>query len=173
MFVSTQTRPLPVPWLLRLTLITFLSGAIGCAPSVSSPPAPTVSTLPLTAKVQINNVEILLEVAKTPEDQAQGLMFRTELAGDRGMLFIFDEPRVARFWMKNTLIPLDMIFLRDGRIKRIIANVPPCQADPCPVYGPLTDVDQVLELKAGQAAALGLAVDQPLKIQSIPGTTAQ
>jgi uncharacterized membrane protein (UPF0127 family) len=90
-------------------------------------------------------------------------MFRTELPGDRGMLFNFEEPRVARFWMKNTLIPLDMIFLRQGRVKRIIANVPPCNADPCPVYGPLTEVDQVLELKAGQANALGLTVDQSLQ----------
>ncbi|MFN9175542.1 MAG: DUF192 domain-containing protein, partial [Synechocystis sp.] len=129
----------------------------------SSPPLPTVSPLPVTAKVTIGSTDILLEVATTPEEQAQGLMFRTQLPGDQGMLFNFEEPRVARFWMKNTLIPLDIIFLRQGRVKHILANVPPCKADPCPVYGPLTEVDQVLELKAGQAKTLGLTVDQSLK----------
>jgi uncharacterized membrane protein (UPF0127 family) len=114
--------------------------------------------------VTIGATDILLEVAKTPETKAQGLMFRTELPGDRGMLFHFEEPRIARFWMKNTLIPLDMIFLRQGQIKRIIVNVPPCKEDPCPLYGPLTEVDQVLELKAGQAEALGLSVNQTLEI---------
>jgi len=141
----------------------ILGMMIGCTPSISSPPPPTVSPLPVTAKVTIGSTDILLEVATTPEEQAQGLMFRTQLPGDQGMLFNFEEPRVARFWMKNTLIPLDIIFLRQGRVKHILANVPPCKADPCPVYGPLTEVDQVLELKAGQAKTLGLTVDQSLK----------
>jgi uncharacterized membrane protein (UPF0127 family) len=121
----------------------------------------------------IGTMDILLEVAKTPEEQAQGLMFRTELAGDRGMLFEFEEPRIARFWMKNTLIPLDMIFLRQGEIKQIIANVPPCKADPCPVYGPLTEVDQVLELQGGRAKALKLTVNQRLEFIPIPASDPQ
>lgn len=150
--------------LVRLPWASVILGMmIGCTPSISSPPLPTVSPLPLTAKVTIGSTDILLEVATTPEEQAQGLMFRTQLPGDRGMLFNFEEPRVARFWMKNTLIPLDIIFLRQGRVKHILANVPPCKADPCPVYSPLTEVDQVLELKAGQAKTLGLTVDQSLK----------
>jgi len=150
--------------LVRLPWASVILGMmIGCTPSISSPPLPTVSPLPVTAKVTIGSTDILLEVATTPEEQAQGLMFRTQLPGDRGMLFNFEEPRVARFWMKNTLIPLDIIFLRQGRVKHILANVPPCKADPCPVYGPLTEVDQVLELKAGQAKTLGLTVDQSLK----------
>ena len=169
MFAPLPRLDLPLQPLLRLIYAGTMAGmVIGCAPSISSPPLPTASPFPLTAQVTIGTTNILLEVAKTPEAQAQGLMFRTELAGDRGMLFEFEEPRVARFWMKNTLIPLDMIFLRQGKIKRIIANVPPCDADPCPVYGPLTAVDQVLELKAGQAEALKLAVDQRLEFVPIP-----
>ncbi|AIE75987.1 MULTISPECIES: DUF192 domain-containing protein [unclassified Synechocystis] len=137
-------------------------GTVGCSPSYSR--SPVVETLPLTAQVTIGAETILLEVAKTPLEQAQGLMFRTELRGDRGMLFVFPEPRIARFWMKNTLIPLDMIFLRDGQIKYVIANVPPCKADPCPNYGPISqEVNQVLELGAGRAEELGLEIDQVLE----------
>lgn len=138
-------------------------GTVACFPSYSRPPV-VVKQLPLTAQVTIGTETILLEVAQTPLEQAQGLMFRTELAGDRGMLFQFPEPRIARFWMKNTLIPLDMIFLQDGEIKRIIANVPPCKANPCPSYGPMIDeVNQVLELGAGRAKELGLEVNQVLE----------
>ncbi|MBE9239891.1 DUF192 domain-containing protein [Synechocystis salina] len=143
-------------------------GTVGCSPSYSR--SPVVESLPLTAQVTIGSETILLEVATTPTQQAQGLMFRTELAGDRGMLFTFPEPRIARFWMKNTLIPLDMIFLRDGQIKQIIPNVPPCKADPCPNYGPLgQEVNQVLELKAGRAQELGLEVNQVLEFLPLSG----
>ncbi|MGA1623382.1 MAG: DUF192 domain-containing protein [Synechocystis sp.] len=163
-----QESQLPLKRFIHFTSLALMVGTIlGCTPGISSPPLPTVTPLPLTAQVTIGSTDIFLEVATTPEEQAQGLMFRTELAGDRGMLFDFVEPRIARFWMKNTLIPLDMIFLRQGQIKRIIANVPPCNADPCPVYGPLTEVDQVLELNAGQAEALGLTVNQQLEIVPI------
>ncbi|QHU99537.1 DUF192 domain-containing protein [Synechocystis sp. CACIAM 05] len=142
--------------------IGLAMGTVGCSPSYSR--SPLAESLPLTAKVTVGSETILLEVATTPAQQAQGLMFRTELAGDRGMLFTFPEPRIARFWMKNTLIPLDMIFLRDGQIKQIIANVPPCKADPCPNYGPLNqEVNQVLELGAGRAQQLGLEIDQVLE----------
>ncbi len=141
----------------------LILGTVACTPSHSRPSV-TVEPLPLSAQVTIGENNILLEVAKTPAEQAQGLMFRTALSGDRGMLFQFPEPRIARFWMKNTLIPLDMIFLQDGKVKRIIANVPPCKADPCPSYGPMIDeVNQVLELRAGRAEELGLEVNQVLE----------
>jgi uncharacterized membrane protein (UPF0127 family) len=141
----------------------LLLGTVACAPSHSRPPV-TVEPLPLSAQVTIGEDNILLEVAKTPAEQAQGLMFRTELSGDRGMLFQFPEPKIARFWMKNTFIPLDMIFLQDGKIKLIITNVPPCKTSPCPNYGPLSqEVNQVLELGAGRAKELGLEVNQVLE----------
>jgi len=174
MFAPLLTVALSPKPLIRLICASALLGiTMGCTPGISSTPLPTVSPLPLTAQVTLNSTDILLEVAKTPEEQAQGLMFRTELDGDRGMLFDFGAPRIARFWMKNTLIPLDMIFLRQGQVKRIIANVPPCKADPCPVYGPLTEVDQVLELKAGRAESLGLAVGQRLEFVPITDSNFQ
>jgi uncharacterized membrane protein (UPF0127 family) len=83
-------------------------------------------------------------------------MYRSELSKNRGMLFPFSPERVARFWMKNMAISLDMIFLKDGVIKAIFADVPPCKLDPCPVYGPSLPINQVIEIPAGRAKELGL-----------------
>lgn len=144
------------------------------AKPVPSATAPTVSNsamgqiLPLSASFRVADQVIKLEVARTPDEQATGLMYRTSLADDRGMLFPFNPPRPAQFWMKNTLIPLDMLFLRNGMIRSISANVPPCQANPCPTYGsPTEEIDQVIELRAGRAAELNLKAGDRLAIQPI------
>jgi hypothetical protein len=121
--------------------------------------------LPITAKTEIDGETIELEVAQTPEQQAMGLMFRQSLPSNRGMLFTFNPAKVTRFWMKNMSISLDMIFLQQGEIKAIAANVPPCKADPCPVYGPDTAIDQVIELREGKASELNLAVGDSLKVE--------
>lgn len=95
-----------------------------------------------------------VEVARTPREQELGLMYRRGLAPDRGMLFPYDPPQPVAFWMKNTLIPLDMIFVRaDGRIARIAANTVPMSLDPVPAGEP---VSAVLEIAGGRAAELGL-----------------
>jgi uncharacterized protein len=163
---------------------------LGCAPSPSavssSPgsPAPSASattpsvtmtrsqteqaqSLPLSAQFEVSGQLIQLEVAQTPEQQATGLMFRQSLANDRGMLFLFEPARPVSFWMRNTLIPLDMVFLRDGEIKAIAAEVPPCTTPSCPTYPSGAAVNQVIELRSGRAAELGLAVGQQLTIQSV------
>nr|ADN16504.1 protein of unknown function DUF192 [Gloeothece verrucosa PCC 7822] len=108
--------------------------------------------LPITAKAIMRGETIELEVAATPEQQALGLMYRTDLPKNRGMLFPFSEDRYASFWMKNMSISLDMIFLKNGTIQAIYANVPPCKTDPCPVYGPATLINQVIELPAGRGS---------------------
>lgn len=155
----------------RYLFTIFLLGSLFIAVFVqktlteTQPTSPvTVPSLPITAQLQIDTETIDLEVAATPQQQQQGLMYRTELAQNRGMLFIFNPPRVAQFWMKNTLIPLDMIFLKDGRVKAVIDNVPPCRLDPCETYGPVTPVDQVIELAAGRAKSLGIQQGDRLKI---------
>ena len=114
--------------------------------------------LPITAQAQISGQIINLEVAKTPKEQAMGLMYRTELADDRGMLFLFDPPRKVNFWMKNCKISLDMIFIRSGVVKAIALDVPPCVADPCPMYGSGVPIDQVIEVRGGRIRELGLKV---------------
>jgi hypothetical protein len=120
--------------------------------------------LPITAKFRARGQTIKLEVANSSEEQAMGLMFRTNLPDDRGMLFNFQPAKPVQFWMKNTLIPLDMIFLYRGKIKYIATDVPPCQGDPCPIYGPdsSTNIDQVIELRAGRSAELRLKVGSSL-----------
>ena len=123
--------------------------------------------LPVTAKVSIGEEEIELEVTQTPEQQQLGLMYRNYLPENRGMLFSFSPPRRVRFWMKNVIIPLDMIFLKDGKIKAIEANVPPCSADPCSLYGTDIPIDQVIELPGGRAAELSLEVGDRLEIEFV------
>ena len=76
--------------------------------------------MPLTIKSKTKIHHFTVEVAATPEEQEKGLMFRRSLAGDRGMIFPYDPPQEVAFWMKNTLIPLDIIYIRsDGTIVRI------------------------------------------------------
>ncbi len=114
--------------------------------------------LPIEAQMIVGDETIDLEVARTAEEQSIGLMYREYLPGDRGMLFPFETERQAKFWMKNTKIPLDMIFVREGEIRAIAENVPPCTTNPCPSYGPSDLVDQVIELSGGRAEELGLEV---------------
>ncbi len=95
-----------------------------------------------------------VEIARTEAEQAQGLMNRETLAADRGMVFPYDPPRPASFWMKNTLIPLDIIFIRaDGTVARIEANTVPLSLDPVVSGEP---IGTVLELAGGRAAELGI-----------------
>lgn len=116
--------------------------------------ASELETVPLTI-TQGNVVHrFTVEVAATAEQQARGLMFRTELAADRGMIFPFPQPKFASFWMRDTLIPLDLFFVRaDGSIDRIAENAVPQDETPIASGG---EVSAVLELAGGSAARLGI-----------------
>ena len=137
---------------------------------VGTSPTPIVSatdrgqSLPISAQMEVGGAAIALEVAQTEAQQAMGLMYRTSLADDRGMLFPFDPPRPVGFWMKNTLIPLDMVFLRAGKVVAI-ANATPCTADPCPTYDSGSPVDGVVELRSGRAKQLGLKVGDRVNLR--------
>lgn len=122
--------------------------------------------LPITAQAIINEQVINLEVAQTPQQQAMGLMFREALPDDRGMFFPFEEARIARFWMNNVPVALDMIFIKEGKVAEI-ATAPPCNSEPqdCPLYGPDTLVDGVIELREGRAKELGLATGDAIEIE--------
>ena len=132
----------------------------------ASPQIEQGQQLPTTAIALIKGATIQLEVAQTPQQQAIGLMFRESLANDRGMLFPFPSERMARFWMKNVPISLDMIFMNGDRVVGIASDVPPCKAEPCPVYGPNALVDAVIELRGGRAEELTVEVGDTIKIQS-------
>ena len=128
-----------------------------------------VQVLPISALAEIGGQIIQLEVAETRRQQALGLMYRTELANDRGMLFPFDPPRRVSFWMMNVSISLDMVFLFQGAVVAIAADVPPCTAEPCEFYGPEGRqlVDQVIELRGGRAAELGIQVGDVITINPL------
>ncbi|MBF0524298.1 MAG: DUF192 domain-containing protein [Deltaproteobacteria bacterium] len=107
----------------------------------------------------------IAETADTPEKKVRGLMFRKELAKDAGMLFIYPEDEELAFWMKNTLIPLDIIFFsQDMRVVGILHNLPPCKSDPCPTYPSLAPAKYALEINAGLADALGLSTQCTARI---------
>ncbi|MEX2302248.1 MAG: DUF192 domain-containing protein [Bryobacterales bacterium] len=111
-----------------------------------------------------DGTEIFAEVAASFGEQQRGLMFRRELPAGQGMLFLFDTPGRYGFWMLSTLVPLDILWLdSERRIVFISANTPPCPAGTaCPTYGSDVTAQFVLELAAGQAAARGLRVGDPL-----------
>ena len=93
-----------------------------------------------------------VEVVQSPEDVMRGLQHRKYLAGNTGMLFIFPKVGTYDFWMKDTLIALDMIWLDENRnVVYIAQDVLPCLKDPCPTYGPAQASRYVLEINAGDA----------------------
>lgn len=152
-----------------VVLSVCLMGCSGALKASQEPQAQAPSrgqNLPISARAIIGNQVIELEVAKTEAEQAIGLMYRESLPDNRGMLFPFNPPRAVGFWMKNVLINLDMIFLRDGEIKAIATNVPPCKQSPCPIYGPgAIKIDQVIELRGGRASELGLKVGDRILVE--------
>jgi uncharacterized protein len=102
-----------------------------------------------------------VEIAKDDATRERGLMDRRYMAADRGMLFEFDRDAPAAFWMKNTYIPLDMIFIaRTGLVTRIAANAEPLSERVIPSGGPCA---AVLELNGGTAAAIGLKVGDKIR----------
>ncbi len=117
----------------------------------------------LPKKVCLKDKCFSLEIANTPEKRTKGLMFRKELAEDKAMLFVFPKQGVYNFWMKNTLIPLDIIWVnQEGRIVFIKNNALPCEKDPCKSIKPNMLAKYVLEIKGGLAEKAGLEIGDKL-----------
>jgi uncharacterized membrane protein (UPF0127 family) len=134
--------------------------------SLGASPAPTPQYLPITATATIAGQKIALEVAATPEQRRIGLTARPQLATKRGMLFVFDPPEPATFWMKNVNHPLDMLFIYESRVRKITPSAPPCKTEICPTYGRGADpVQYVLELRAGASKQLGIKKGNMVKIE--------
>jgi hypothetical protein len=107
---------------------------------------------------------VVVEVARTPDDLARGLMHRTSLAEDAGMLFVFPESDEHTFWMRNTLIPLDMIFIgEDLTVVGIVENAEPLTLEPRSA-GPSR---YVLEVVGGWAARHGIAAGDRVLLQNV------
>ena len=121
---------------------------------LAGPARPTgLQTLEIASKTGVHAFSV--EIAENDADRAKGLMFRKELPEGRGMLFDFHREQEVSFWMQNTYIPLDMIFIRgDGSILRIAENTEPLSTRMIPSGGP---VRAVLEVIGGTARKLGIA----------------
>lgn len=124
------------------------------AKSIQTHPVSGLKVVPLTITSDDTSAGFRVEIAQSDAEQAKGLMFRTQLAPDEGMIFPRNPPDIASFWMKNTPLPLDIIFVgEDGRILNIAANTVPYSLDPVGAEG-LTSL--VLEIPGGRAAQLGI-----------------
>ena len=135
--------------------ILFLAVALG---STSCGAGPEGNVDVTARKVTLpDGTVITAETRLTPQEQAAGLMYRTELPRDRGMLFLNTQTVTGPYWMKNCKFPLDIIFMSsDHRVVEIAANAPPCTAEPCPTFGGHAPYQYVLEINGGDAAKHGV-----------------
>lgn len=157
---------------MRVAVVMLLLGlGVACAggpPEAGPSPSPTATAStpapgpPDEVAVDFGEARVTAEVADGPEERRQGLMGRTSLEADAGMLFLFEGPTSGGFWMKDTLIPLSIAFLRstEDSIFRVVAilDMEPCEADPCPTYDPETSYDAALEVNQGWFAEAGIEV---------------
>ena len=161
--------------LLALAMIVLAA----CAQPSSSPRPPTAraaATQNAPRVILPDNFAVQVEIAADDPTREQGLMFRDRLAEDRGMIFLFPQSGVYPFWMKNTLIPLDMIWIDDAkRVVTVASDVPPCKADPCPSYpmpnGPAAG-RYVLETAAGVAKKHHVEPGATLRMEGLDNVTA-
>lgn len=115
-----------------------------------------------------------VEVAADPQTREQGLMYRDSLRDHSGMLFLFPRSGVYPFWMKNTLIPLDLIWIDEQkRVAHVKFDVPPCKADPCPSYDPEVSARYVLEVAGGVARQHRIAAGSQLRFEGLETITIQ
>jgi len=146
------------------TRLLLLLSVLACP--ISHADAPIAAALPL-ANVELHGQSFAVEVAHTGAQRTQGLMFRSAMAADHGMLFLFPQARKMAFWMKNTLIPLDILFFdQQGRLLRAYREVPPCRATPCRNYSSGAAATMVLELNGGRSANMALNAQTRLLIKN-------
>jgi uncharacterized membrane protein (UPF0127 family) len=108
------------------------------------------------------------ELATTEVERERGLMKRTSLGDLDGMLFVFEAPGLHAFWMKDTLISLDMLWLdADGKVVSVAESVPPCKTPQCPTYPPRAEASYVLEVNAGFAKKHGVRVGDTLSVSGL------
>lgn len=151
-----------------LVLVLALTVSCGGAAKTAASATPSPAAVGNARVVLPSGAVYRIELARTPEEQQRGLMFRESLPERSGMLFLFDDDSPHRFWMKNTMIPLDIVWLDDvGRVLFVSANTPPCKADPCPDYGPQVAAWNVLEIAGGMAAKEQVTVGSTLRFEGV------
>ena len=134
-------------------LVAFV-GLAACAAEGAPGAQPPLPKSPLIVEAAGGPVRFTVELADEPQETQTGMMFRQSIGELEGMLFDMGRPRTAIFWMRNTIIPLDIIFIdADGRILNIAANATPLSEEPLPSNGPARGV---LEIGGGRATELGI-----------------
>jgi uncharacterized membrane protein (UPF0127 family) len=138
------------------TLLNGIHPTPSSSDSIVPTDASTLSTISATpqqhnkSEVLIGGVKIYADLADTPRKQADGLMWRPQLNESEGMLFVFGSEGNLSFWMKNMLIPIDIVFITsDMKIITVHKSVPPCPANPCKSYASSTPAKYALEVRAG------------------------
>jgi uncharacterized membrane protein (UPF0127 family) len=159
-----------VRWIALLCLAFLVWGG----PILLTEPAGAQAKMPLVRIAGKNLVR--LEVASTEAEIERGLMYRTFLPEDCGMVFLFTPPHPVKFWMYHTLISLDLLFVYNGKIVKICHEVPPCRSEhpgDCPTYpeGPALLASQVIEVNAGYAKRHGIKEGDSVSFE-LPGPTA-
>ncbi len=145
-----------------LLCLAEVLGATGCRS-----PQPTA----ILPSREAGAVAIRLECAATAEQRQKGLMFRTDLGHDQGMLFLLTEQESPSFWMKNTFVALDILFLdAEGRVVDLAEKLMPCPGDPCPVYRPAAPCRYALEVTGGTAMRHGIKRGDRIELHLPEGT---
>lgn len=149
---------------MRTTLMMLMLGIVACSGKEVS----GQWSSPRGVVVFPDRTKVTVEIADTDAKRQRGLMFREQMASGDGMIFLFDQPGNYPFWMKNTLIPLDMIWLdKNAQIVWIADSVPPCKADPCPSYDHQGQALYVVEVVSGFAKEHKLKIGDTLVLQGI------
>jgi uncharacterized membrane protein (UPF0127 family) len=170
----------PASFLLCGMLATLL-GAAACAQRAEGNMLAKPAAKP---RARLASGKILsLEVRRTPEERALGLMFQKNLSEEEGMLFVFPEDGLHAFWMKNMRFSIDILWLdARGVVVHAEESVPPCpdagaggrpsadEPEPCPSYAPLREARHVLEIPAGAAARNALRVGSHIALENLSGT---
>jgi uncharacterized membrane protein (UPF0127 family) len=111
--------------------------------------------------------QVKVEVVTRSDEMARGLMYRRSLGKDNGMLFVFRREEAQSFWMKNTLIPLDMIFISRNLVIVDIATMQPCRTNPCPDYTSRQPAQYVLEVNAGYCHSRNIIIGDKISSDAI------
>lgn len=137
---------------------------LGCSACTTAP------TYASTPAVDLHGHRFSVELATHEAAREHGLMMRTSMDPGHGMLFVFPSTAPRAFWMKNTLIALDILYFGpDRKLVSMQLDVPPCKADPCPIYPSDAPARYVLELNAGTAVKIGAQVGDSLGIEGTVG----
>lgn len=167
-----MVKQLVIPFVLVGSFIILVGLLVKNSSRISIPGITPAVSSESQNTVKIGGKTLEVDIADTPEKREKGLSGKTDLSGDRGMLFIFESADKNRgFWMKGMLIPLDLIWIKGGLVVKIDENVEPPKAGTpdasLPIYMPGQAVDQVLEVRGGYSNANGISVGSKVEIPGI------